>query len=38
METLLGLAEALIANGELNRAEEILQKLPSRTEDRSSPP
>jgi tetratricopeptide (TPR) repeat protein len=36
METLFGLAEALIANGELNRAEEILRKLPSRTQDRSS--
>ena len=32
METLFGLAEALIANGELNRAEETLRKLPSRTE------
>ena len=36
METLFGLAEALIANGELNRAEETLRKLPSRTEGRSS--
>ena len=35
METLFGLAEALIANGELNRAEETLRKLPSRTEGRS---
>jgi tetratricopeptide (TPR) repeat protein len=36
METLFGLAEALIAIGELNRADEILRKLPSRTEGRSS--
>jgi tetratricopeptide (TPR) repeat protein len=35
METLFGLAEALIANGELNRAEETLRKLPSRMEGRS---
>ena len=34
-ETLFGLAEALIANGELNRAEETLRKLPSRIEARS---
>ena len=35
VETLFGLAEALIANGELNRAEETLRKLPSRIEGRS---
>jgi tetratricopeptide (TPR) repeat protein len=35
IETLFGLAEALTANGELNRAEETLRKLPSRTEGRS---
>jgi tetratricopeptide (TPR) repeat protein len=34
IETLFGLAEALIANGELNRAEETLRKLPSRIEGR----
>jgi tetratricopeptide (TPR) repeat protein len=35
-ETLFGLAEALIANGELDRAEETLRKLPARTESRSN--
>ena len=36
VERLFGLAEALIGNGELNRAEETLRKLPSRTEGRSA--
>jgi tetratricopeptide (TPR) repeat protein len=35
IETLFGLAEALIANGELDRAEETLRKLPSRIEGRA---
>jgi tetratricopeptide (TPR) repeat protein len=35
METLIGLAEALIANSELDRAEETLRKLPPRIEGRS---
>jgi tetratricopeptide (TPR) repeat protein len=35
VETLFGLAEAWIGNGELNRAEETLRKLPPRTEGRS---
>lgn len=34
METLFGLAEALMANGELNRAEDALRKLPSPIEGR----
>jgi tetratricopeptide (TPR) repeat protein len=34
IETLFGLAEALMANGELDRAEETLRKLPSRIEGR----